>query len=169
MELNATDALPRMLTRLKLTAIRDQLDSLLDEVSRQDVTFRESLALLCEREIARKDERRIEMGLSIAKFPFVRELSGFDFAAQPSLDPKQVPEPLKPWTSWVLDGKEDELCPTLHGQEEGARCAWPARRSGAATRSCSIYSCARPPGRSRAGLGLHGAGNARFCEYANIP
>jgi DNA replication protein DnaC len=92
MELTPTDALPRMLTRLKLTAIRDQLDSLLDEVSRRDLTLRESLALLCEREIARKDERRIEMGLSIAKFPCVRELSGFDFAAQPSLDPKQVRE-----------------------------------------------------------------------------
>jgi DNA replication protein DnaC len=92
MELTPTDALPRMLTRLKLTAIRDQLDSLLDEVSRQDLTLRESLALLCEREIARKDERRIEMGLSIAKFPFVRELAGFDFAAQPSLDPKQIRE-----------------------------------------------------------------------------
>jgi len=92
MELTPTDALPRMLTRLKLTAIRDQLDSLLDEVSRQDLTLRESLALLCEREIARKDERRIEMGTSIAKFPFVRELAGFDFAAQPSLDPKQIRE-----------------------------------------------------------------------------
>lgn len=29
-------------------------------------------------------------GLGIAKFPFVRTLEGFDFAAQPSLDPKQV-------------------------------------------------------------------------------
>jgi DNA replication protein DnaC len=30
------------------------------------------------------------MGTSIAKFPFVRTLEGFDFEAQPSLDPKQV-------------------------------------------------------------------------------
>ncbi|HLV64700.1 MAG TPA: ATP-binding protein, partial [Polyangiaceae bacterium] len=86
------DALPRMLTRLKLTAIRDQLDGLLDEASRLDLTLREALALFCEREIARKDERRIQMHLSIAKFPFVRELSGFDFDAQPSLDPKQLRE-----------------------------------------------------------------------------
>jgi len=48
--------------------------------------------LLCEREIARKDERRIEMTLKLARFPFVRDLSGFDFAAQPSIDPKQVRE-----------------------------------------------------------------------------
>lgn len=92
MEASALDALPRMLTRLKLTAIRDQLDGLLDEAARRDLTLREALALLCEREIARKDERRISMHLSIAKFPFVRELSGFDFDAQPSLDPKQLRE-----------------------------------------------------------------------------
>ena len=86
------DHLARMLTRLKLTAIRDQLDSLLDEAARRELTLRETLALLCEREIARKDERRIEMALSIARFPFVRDLAGFDFRAQPSVDPKQIRE-----------------------------------------------------------------------------
>ena len=34
MTLDAPDHLERMLTRLKLTAIRDQLDSLLDEAAR---------------------------------------------------------------------------------------------------------------------------------------
>ena len=87
-----TDRLDDLLTRLRLTAIRDQLDGLLDEASRRDLTLREALAFVCEREIARKDERRIEMHLSIAKFPFVRELTGFDFTAQPSLDPKQLRE-----------------------------------------------------------------------------
>ncbi len=86
------DHLEQMLTRLKLTAIRDQLDGLLDEAARRELTLRETVGLLCEREIARKDERRIEMALSIAKFPFVRDLAGFDFAAQPSLDPKQIRE-----------------------------------------------------------------------------
>ncbi len=32
------------------------------------------------------------MGLGIAKFPFVRTLDGFEFDAQPSLDPKQIRE-----------------------------------------------------------------------------
>ena len=40
--------------------------------------------------MAHREERRIQMGTSIAKFPFVRSLEGFDFEAQPSLDPKQV-------------------------------------------------------------------------------
>ena len=80
------------LTRLRLTAIRDQLDSLLDEAGRRELTLRETLALLCEREIARRDERRVEMAGKIAHFPAVREIDGFDFAAQPSIDPRQIRE-----------------------------------------------------------------------------
>jgi hypothetical protein len=48
-------------------------------------------------------------------------------AATDPLDPKAVPEPLKPWTAWVLDGKEDALCPTFDGHAGLTRCAWPAR------------------------------------------
>jgi DNA replication protein DnaC len=86
------ERLTDMLTRLKPTGIRDQLDNLLDEAVRADLTVRDTLALLCEREIARKDQRRIEMTLKLARFPYPRDLAGFDFAAQPSLDPKQVRE-----------------------------------------------------------------------------
>jgi len=81
-----------MLNRLKLAAIRDQLDSLIDEAGRRELTIREALSLFCEREIGRKDERRIEMSIGLARFPFVRDLDGFDFAAQPSLDKKQIRE-----------------------------------------------------------------------------
>lgn len=83
-------ALPEMLGRLKLTAMRDRLDSLLDDTARREMTLPETLALLCEAEVAHREERRIQMGLGIAKFPFVRTLESFDFAAQPSLDPKQI-------------------------------------------------------------------------------
>jgi DNA replication protein DnaC len=84
------DALILMLTRLKLTAMRDQLDSLLDEAARREMTLRETLAFLCQREVARKDERRIEMASKIAHFPTQRDLDGFDFAAQPSIDRGQI-------------------------------------------------------------------------------
>jgi DNA replication protein DnaC len=86
----ATDRLPDMLSRLKLAGIRDQLDTLLDEAARADLDMRQTLALLCEREIARKDARRIDMALKLAHFPVVRDLKGFDFAAQPSIDAKQI-------------------------------------------------------------------------------
>src|SRR5436853_2339492 len=85
-----TDRLDAMLARLQLPGIRDQLDSLLDEAARANLSARETLIMLCEREIARKDHRRIEMALKLAHFPAVKELSSFDFAAQPSIDPKQI-------------------------------------------------------------------------------
>lgn len=38
---------------------------------------------------------------------------------------KDVPEPLKPWVGWVLQGQEAERCPFFHGRS-GKQCAWPA-------------------------------------------
>ena len=96
------DELLSMLTRLKLTAIRDQLDGLLDQASRAELNLREALAMLCTAEVARKDERRVQMGMSIAKFPFVRTLEGFDYDAQPSVDPKQIRELAT--SRWVANG-----------------------------------------------------------------
>ncbi|WP_345791770.1 ATP-binding protein [Thauera sp. JM12B12] len=84
------DRLDELLTRLRLTAIRDQLDSLLDEASRAQMTLREALLFLAEREVARRDSRRIQMGMKLARFPCVRTLEGFDFDAQPSIDPGQI-------------------------------------------------------------------------------
>jgi DNA replication protein DnaC len=97
------ETLTGWLTRLKLTAIRDQLDNLIDEAARRELTLREALAFLCEREIARKDERRIEMAGKIAHFPQQRDLDGFDFAAQPSLDPRQIRELAA--CRWVAHGE----------------------------------------------------------------
>ena len=71
------DTLEPMLTRLKLTAVRDRLNTLLDQAARAELNLREALAMLCTAEVARKDEGRIQMGLSIARFPFVRTLKGF--------------------------------------------------------------------------------------------
>ena len=48
-----TDPLDAMLARLKLSGIRDQLDSLLDEAARANLSARETLLMLCEREIWR--------------------------------------------------------------------------------------------------------------------
>ncbi len=42
------------------------------------------------------------------------------------LSPDQVPDPLKPWVGWVLDGHKDLACPYLYNAEE-RQCAWPGR------------------------------------------
>ncbi|MBL0422624.1 IS21-like element helper ATPase IstB [Ramlibacter sp. AW1] len=98
----AVDELVPMLTRLQLTAIRDQLDTLLDQAARSELNLREALAMLCAAEVGRKNERRIQMGLSIAKFPFVRTLEGFEYDAQPSIDSKQIRELAT--SRWVANG-----------------------------------------------------------------
>src|SRR5450631_473869 len=47
--------------------------------------------------------------------------------AQP-LDAKDVPDPLKAWTNWVLRGSEETRCPPLPRQQTlAAECLWPAR------------------------------------------
>ncbi|MBM4369585.1 MAG: IS21-like element helper ATPase IstB [Deltaproteobacteria bacterium] len=96
------ERIERMLTRLQLTAIRDQFDSLLDEAARNDFSLRDALAFLLEAEVCRKDQRRLQMGMNIAKFPCVRTLEDFDFDAQPSIDKKQVLELAT--CRWVANG-----------------------------------------------------------------
>lgn len=43
------------------------------------------------------------------------------------LSRERVPAPLKPWVDWVLHGQEDALCPTVQGDDDERRCAWPSR------------------------------------------
>ncbi|HPE74018.1 MAG: IS21-like element helper ATPase IstB [Anaerolineae bacterium] len=99
-----TDTLPGLLARLQLTALRDQLDTLLDEAARREFNLREALTFLCQAEVARREQRRLEMAARLAKFPFARTLDGFDFQAQPSLDPKQVRE--LALCRWVAHGDD---------------------------------------------------------------
>lgn len=99
----STDPLDAMLARLQLSGIRDQLDSLLDRAARANLSALETLILLCEHEIARKDHRRIEMALKLAHFPAVKELAGFDFEARPSIDPKQIRDLAA--SRWIVNGE----------------------------------------------------------------
>jgi DNA replication protein DnaC len=70
-----------MLNRLRLGAIREQLDGLLEEAARRQLNLREALAWLCAAEVASKEQRRLSMAMTIANFPFVRTLEGFEFEA----------------------------------------------------------------------------------------
>ena len=131
------DHLVEMLNRLKLTAIRDQLDSLIDEAGRRELTIREALSLLCEREIARKDERRIEMSIGLARFPFVRDLDGFEerwhaTPASPARRMKVAPS----------DGRRDLPRPATPVCAEGC-CNW-----------LGVGSCFRKRAPWRNGIGL---------------
>ena len=96
------EELDAMLNRLRLGAIREQLDGLLDEAARRQLNLREALAWLCAAEVASKEQRRLSMAMTIARFPFVRTLEGFEFEAQPSIDPGKIRDLAT--CRWVANG-----------------------------------------------------------------
>ncbi len=88
-----TDPLDAMLARLQLSGIRDQLDSLFDEAARANLSARETLILLCEREIARKDHRRIEDGAEARTLPSREGACGLRLRGAAVDRPKTNPRP----------------------------------------------------------------------------
>jgi DNA replication protein DnaC len=96
------EELDGMLNRLRLGATREQLDGLLEEAARRQLNLREALAWLCAAEVASKEQRRLSMAMTIAHFPFLRTLEGFEFEAQPSIDPGKIRDLAT--CRWVANG-----------------------------------------------------------------
>ncbi|WP_165229398.1 IS21-like element helper ATPase IstB [Aquisphaera insulae] len=86
------ERLQASLKRLQLTHTRETLDATLAEAAREGWTYPEFLDRLLAREVEAKQGKRVQMAMQIAHFPCVRELSGFDFAFQPSVDERLVQE-----------------------------------------------------------------------------
>jgi len=80
------------LGRLRLTATREALPALLMEAAREKWTYLDFIDQLTRREVESRQDKRVRMGMTIAHFPTVRTLEGFDFAAQPSVDERLVRE-----------------------------------------------------------------------------
>lgn len=76
--------------RLYLGVVASRLDSFLDEASRGDTTYLDFLDRVLADEVASKADKRVRMGIQIAHFPIQKTLDEFDFAAQPSVDPRLV-------------------------------------------------------------------------------
>ncbi len=49
------------------------------------------------------------------------------FSYAKPLIPEQVPDPLKPWVSWVLQDQPELGCPFIFNSYEQKRCSWPSR------------------------------------------
>ncbi len=100
----------------------------LDGVAGRDgAVCRAEIATVTVGEIARKDHRRIEMALKLAHFPAVKELAGFDFEAQPSIDPKQIRDPAA--SCWIANGENGLLLGPLASARRTRRSRSGGRRS----------------------------------------
>lgn len=74
---------------LKLTRVAAQLEMWLQEAARHGWSYDTFLLKLCDEELAHKQEKRCDMHVNLAKFPYLKTLDSFDFAYQTSLNEAQ--------------------------------------------------------------------------------
>lgn len=77
---------------LKLNRTGQQLGTLLQEASKNEVSYSDFLDRLLEEEISLKQEKQMSLNTALAKFPYIKTLESFDFSFQPSIDPKIIRE-----------------------------------------------------------------------------
>jgi DNA replication protein DnaC len=81
------------LKQLKLGHTAERLDAAaLSDAARSSPTFLDFLDGVLREETGSKQGRRVQMGIGIAYFPWVKTLDEFDFKLQPSIDQKPVRE-----------------------------------------------------------------------------
>jgi DNA replication protein DnaC len=78
--------------RLRLQRIGAELPSLLEQAAKRDLAYSDFLDEVLAREVAAKHEKPLTMRVSMARFPFHKTLDGFEWAFQPSIDPKVIKE-----------------------------------------------------------------------------
>jgi DNA replication protein DnaC len=80
------------LTRLRLVRVREVLASLLEDAAKRELSYADFLEHVLGTEVESKQQKRIQMGMNVARFPYRRTLEQFDFSAQPSIDGRVIAE-----------------------------------------------------------------------------
>jgi DNA replication protein DnaC len=80
------DRITEQYAALKLVHTAECVADLVEEASRDDLTAVRFLELVLERELERKNERRIETSLRLSGLPTGKTLEAFDFSFQPLID-----------------------------------------------------------------------------------
>jgi DNA replication protein DnaC len=86
------DAAAAGLERLGLSVARAQLDGAAQRAAAEGWTYTHFLGYLLEGELRARHEKTVALSLRFARFPYLKRLADFDFAAQPSLDRRLVDE-----------------------------------------------------------------------------
>jgi DNA replication protein DnaC len=80
------------LDHLGLKVARDQLDQACQQASAKDWSYSHFLGYLLDGELNERKRRCVELNLQFARFPYLKKLEDFDFAAQPSIDRRLIDE-----------------------------------------------------------------------------
>lgn len=84
--------LPGLIEKLKLDYIGDTLDTLCEQASKKDLSYREFLQDVLSAEWAGRHQKGLESRLKQARLPWVKTLEQFDYSFQPSIDKKVMRE-----------------------------------------------------------------------------
>lgn len=95
--------LEEKLKGLKLTRIADQIDMWLQEAARHQWSYDDFLLKLCQEELSNKQEKRCDLNIKLAKFPYIKTLESFDFSYQTSLNQGQIKDLSK--CRWIANGE----------------------------------------------------------------
>lgn len=80
------------LEQLGLKVASGQLDQAAQRASAENWSYSHFLGYLLEAELVERHRKSVELNLQFAKFPYLKRLEEFDYAAQPSLDRRLVEE-----------------------------------------------------------------------------
>lgn len=82
--------LDEKLKELKWSRVAEQIDMWLQEAARHQWSYTDFLLKLCNEELSSKQEKRCELNIKLAKFPYIKTLESFDFTYQTSLNQNQI-------------------------------------------------------------------------------
>ena len=80
------------LERLGLSVAHEHLDSAAQRAAAEGWSYTHFLGYLLDGELSERHRRRVALNLKFAKFPYLKDLEGFDFSAQPSIDRRVIDE-----------------------------------------------------------------------------
>ena len=71
------------LQRLRLSAVRERLEALLQEAAAQELSYADFLDRLLSEEVEAKTAKHVTMRTSLARFPFIKGLDSFEIGYLP--------------------------------------------------------------------------------------
>lgn len=77
---------------LKLTCAYELLESVSQMAAAENWSYSHFLGYLLDGEQKQRHQRRVELNLKFAKFPYLKSLDDFDYHAQPSIDKRLIDE-----------------------------------------------------------------------------
>lgn len=84
--------LEALLQKLKMESLGAQLDAILEQAAKQDLSLREFLTEALSVEWSARNIKTTEGRMRLARFPWIKTLEQFDFSFQPSIDRKVMRE-----------------------------------------------------------------------------